>query len=57
MNEQAKLAITALGALAEMCGELKRQLMKNGFTAKEANQLVQSYLIATVTPNRTKEEN
>ena len=57
MNENTKLAITAIGALAEMCGELRRQLIKNGFTQKEAQDLVGRYLTATVTPNKHKEEN
>ena len=57
MNEQAKLAITAMGALAELCGELKRQLIKNGFTQKEALELVGRYVTATVTPRQNKEDN
>ena len=57
MNEQAKLAITAMGALAELCGELKRQLIKNGFTQKEALELVGQYITATVTPRQNKEDN
>lgn len=56
MNEKVKQAVLAMGALAEMCGELKRQLIKNGFTRKEANQLVSCYLVATVTPNKHKED-
>ena len=57
MNEQAKLALTALGAMAEMCGELKRQLIKNGFTEKQALDLVGKWLVTTATPNKTKEDN
>ena len=57
MNEEAKLAILAMGALTEMCGELKRQLIKNGFTQKEALELVARYISATVTPNKNKEDN
>ena len=56
MNENVRQAILALGALAEMCGELKRQLIKNGFTRKEANLLVSCYLVATVKPNKHKED-
>ena len=57
MNDKAKQAILALGAFAEMCAELKRQLMKNGFTEKQALDLVGKWLVATVTPNQNKEDN
>jgi hypothetical protein len=57
MREEAKLALTAMGALAELCGELKRQLMKNGFTQREAQELVGRYITATVTPRTNKEDN
>ena len=57
MNEQAKQAILALGALAEMCAELKRQLIKNGFTEKQALDLVGKWLVATATPTKNKEDN
>jgi hypothetical protein len=57
MTEEAKLAIIAMGAMAEMCGELKHQLIKNGFTQKEALELVGRYLTATVTPRTNKEDN
>jgi hypothetical protein len=57
MKEEARLAIVAMGALAELCGELKRQLIKNGFTQKEALELVARYITATVTPNQNKEDN
>lgn len=56
MNEQAKQAILALGALAEMCAELKRQLIRNGFTEKQALDLVGKWLVATSTPNQHKED-
>jgi hypothetical protein len=56
MNEEAKMAVLAIGALAEMCGHLKQQLMKNGFNEKQALDLVGKYLTATVTPNKIKEE-
>lgn len=57
MNENAKAAILAMGALAELSGELKRQLIKNGFTQREALELVGRYITATVTPNKNKEDN
>lgn len=57
MNEETKMAILAMGALAEMCGELKRQLINNGFTQREALVLVSQYVTATVTPIQNKEDN
>lgn len=56
MNEETKSVVTAIGALAEMCGLLKKQLIKNGFTEKQAMSLIGKYLSATVTPNRNKED-
>lgn len=56
MNDEARQAILAMGALAELCGELKRQLIKNGFTQKEALELVCQYVTATVTPRPNKED-
>lgn len=57
MNENARQALLALGALAEMCAELKRQFVKNGFTEKQALDLVGKWLVATSTPNQNKEDN
>ena len=57
MNEEARQAIIAMGALAELCGELKRQLIKNGFTQREALELVGRYITATITPRTDKEDN
>lgn len=56
MNEETKSVVTAIGALAEMCGLLKKQLIKNGFTEKQAMFLIGKYLSATVTPNKNKED-
>lgn len=56
MNEQAKQAVLAIGALAELCAELKRQLIQNGFTEKQAFDLVGKWLVATSTPNNNKED-
>lgn len=52
MNEKAKEAVLAIGALAEMSAELKRQLIRNGFTEKQAFELVGKWLVATSTPNQ-----
>lgn len=57
MNEQAKQLVLAMGALAELCAELYRQLIKNGFNEKQALDLVGKYLIATITPKQNKEDN
>lgn len=57
MNEKAKGVVTAIGALAEICGELKRRLIQNGLTEAEALYLVEKYMIATVTtPTENKED-
>lgn len=48
--------LLALGVTAELCGELKRQLLKNGFTRTEAIQLVTAFLTVTLSPNKNKED-
>lgn len=50
MNNPAQEAILAIGALAEVCGEFYRQLMKQGFSKTEALSLTSDYLRATITP-------
>lgn len=50
MNNQAQEAILAIGALAEVCGEFYRQLMRQGFSRTKALQLTSDYLRATITP-------
>lgn len=57
MNDATKQAVLAMGALAELCAELKRRLIENGFTEKQALDLVGKYLVATITPNKNKEDN
>lgn len=57
MNEQAKQAVVAMGALAELCAEFYRQLIRNGFTERQAIDLVGRYLVATITPTKNKEDN
>ena len=56
MNKEANEILNALGALAETCGYLKHQLLKNRFSEKETLYLVGKYLMATVAPNNTKED-
>jgi hypothetical protein len=57
MNEEAKQAVIAMGAIAELCGELKRQLIRNGFTQREALELVGRYITAISTPRTNKGDN
>ena len=54
-NEDVSGIVLALGATAEMCGELKRQLLKNGFTEAEALYLVEAFMTAVLSP-RNKED-
>lgn len=57
MNEQAKQAVLAIGAIAELSAELYRQFIRNGFTEKQALDLVGKWLVATISPNQNKEDN
>ena len=57
MNNEYDEMLTALGALAETCGYLKHQLLKNRFSEKETLYLVGKYLMATVSPTNFKEDN
>lgn len=57
MNNECNDFLTAIGALAETCGHLKHQLLKNRFSEKEAMYLVGKYLMATVAPTKFKEDN
>ena len=56
MRDDVKELITGLGAIAEVCGELKRQFIKNGFTEEQAMELVSRYLTVIVTPRPNKED-
>ena len=56
MNDNVTELITALGAVCELCGELKRQLIRNGFTTEEVIPIVGSYLNALLIPNKNKED-
>jgi hypothetical protein len=57
MNDKVNDLITGLGAIAEVCGELYRQFIRNGFTEVQSMQLVERYLTVIVTPRQNKEEN
>lgn len=56
MREETKQLVLAIGALAEVCAELYRRLIKNGFTEKQALDLVGKYLTATLTSTTHKED-
>ena len=46
--------IAAVGALAEMCGFFREELLKQGFSRKEAMELVQTYIESTL-PQKPRE--
>lgn len=48
--------LNAVGALAEMCALMRDELMKNGFTRKEAISMATEYLKNITKPNTSKEE-
>lgn len=48
--------VIAVGALAEMCGLMRVELMKNGFTRQEAVAMTTEYLKTVTAPDKKKEE-
>lgn len=48
MTPQVQKVVTAIGSLAEMCGIFYQQLIKNGFSKKQAFDLTRVYLLNTV---------
>lgn len=60
MNEEARQKLeaitTALGAMCEMVGFLREQLMNNGFTRDEAVNMCCEVLVEMVLPNANREE-
>ena len=56
MKEELKLLLNGMGALGEMCGLMRDELMKNGFTRREAVSLVGNFIQVTFQPNTNKEE-
>lgn len=56
MNDGLKEFINAVGALAEMMRLFRDELMKNGFTRKEAIQLVQAFMVEQIS-QKPKEDN
>jgi hypothetical protein len=57
MNEEARDFITAMGAMAEGCGLFLKELLKQGFSRKEALTLVTAFVTATIQPKQIKEDN
>ena len=47
---KVKEFISFLGAMSEVLGVLYKDLVKQGFTPKQALQLVQTYMAITFTP-------
>lgn len=45
MTPQVQKLVDSIGSLAEMCGLFYRQLLKNGFTKKQAFELTKAYLL------------
>lgn len=56
MNEGLKDFIQAVGALAEVMRLYREELLKNGFTRKEAIQLTQAFMLEQLRLNN-KEDN
>ena len=50
MSKQANDVVNAIGAMAEMCDVLYKQLIVRGFKHKDAMELVKEYINATVAP-------
>lgn len=48
--------VTAIGALAEVCGLFQQHLLKQGFSRKEALELTKTYLSTTITPDKKEEK-
>lgn len=57
MREEVKELITAVGAMAEYMALLRDELMKNGYTRKEAVELTKAYLLEFAKPNNDDKEN
>lgn len=56
MDDKTQELILAIGALAETSGLLHKELIKNGFSRKEALEIVKSYVAETTHPRNTKED-
>lgn len=45
MNEEVESMITAIGALCEIAGFMKKQLMEQGFTKHEAFRICKEFIM------------
>ena len=57
MHDNVKDIVTAIGAVCEMAGIMRRHLLRNGFNRKEATQIVGAFICNILTPNKSKEDN
>ena len=53
MNEELEKALNSLGAICEIAGFMREQLMNNDFTREEACDMALSYVIALTTNGGT----
>lgn len=53
-NDMVNDLVTGIGAICEMAGLLRENLIKNGFTRAEACEIVQSFIQETF--KKSKEE-
>lgn len=56
MSKELNEFVTAVGALAEALRLFRHELIKNGFTRKEALDLTHTYLRETLSNANNKEE-
>lgn len=56
MNKGLQEFITAVGALAEMMRLFRDELLKNGFSRREAIQLTQAFMVEQIS-QKPKEDN
>ena len=56
MSNPVSDALAAIGAMCEISGVMREELIKNGFTRREAVALVGDYITATFSPKGNKEE-
>ena len=45
MSDELKEALSAIGAIAEIAGFIREQLVKNGFTVEEAYTIAHDYVL------------
>ena len=52
MHDNVKDIVTAIGAVCEMAGVMRRHLLRNGFNKKEATLIVGAFICNILTPNK-----